>query len=110
MDHLTEQTKISFERIYKSINDHEAELQRIEQLWQESSLEINKRLKQKDDQSAEIDAAGLPVIAAGVFLSGVPTELALVPPIGWVVLVAAIIATAWAIRKSEEGGAWTNDL
>lgn len=106
MDYLTVEMEARFERAFKSINDHGSELVRLEQLWRETRAEIMERLADNDRKSALVDAAGLPVIAAGVFLSGVPTELAVIPVVGWAFWLAGIGVLIWAFGKSKRGGAW----
>lgn len=106
MDYLTVEMEARFERAFKSINDHGSELERLEQLWKETRTEIMERLADNDRKSALVDAAGLPVIAAGVFLSGVPTELAVLPIVGWVFWLVGIGVLIWAFGKSKGGGAW----
>jgi hypothetical protein len=45
---------------------------------------LRDQLDQWERQAARIDARGLPVIAVGIFLSGVPDELAKIPAgLGW---------------------------
>jgi hypothetical protein len=45
----------------------------------------------RDEQLARIDARGFPVIAAGIFLSGVPEDLAhFLYPLGWLWVVIAV--------------------
>ncbi|AFR34537.1 hypothetical protein [Arthrobacter sp. Rue61a] len=106
MDNLTAEMEARFERTFKSINDHNSELVRLEQLWRETKAEFMERLADNDKKSALVDAAGLPVIAAGVFLSGVPAELAVFPAVGWVFWLVGIGVLIWAFGKSRRGGAW----
>ena len=106
MDYLTTETEARFERAFNSINDHGSELARLEELWIETRTEIMERLDNNDRKAALVDAAGLPVIAAGVFLSGVPTELAEVPVVGWLSWLAGIGVLFWGLGKSKRGDAW----
>lgn len=69
--------------------------------------ELRRRLDEQERQSARIDARGLPVIAAGIFLSGVPDELASIPlGFGWPFPVLGIgLALAAAIPARREAHA-----
>jgi hypothetical protein len=45
----------------------------------------------RDHQSATVDARGLPVVAAGIILSGLPEELAnFLYPLGWLWVIVAV--------------------
>jgi hypothetical protein len=66
--------------------------------------ELHQLLKEKDRQMATIDARGLPVIGAGIFLSGIPEALAELPwHLGWILpfagfgwMVAAVLGAVRA--------------
>lgn len=65
------------------------------------------RLQQERDQTVTLDAAGLPVIAWGIILSGVPQELAADPQIGWFFIVLGLILGFAMLRKTVRDGAWS---
>lgn len=63
------------------------------------------------DQTARIDARGLPLIAAGIVLSGIPEELARwIYPVGWglpvgaFLLALAVVAQAVRTRRADRLG------
>ena len=41
--------------------------------------ELHTGLQRRDVEAARIDARGLPILAVGVVLSGIPDELAMIP-------------------------------
>lgn len=57
--------------------------------------ELRRLLKEQERQSARIDARGLPIIALGIVLSGIPDEFASIPyGIGW---LAPVLGSAAAM-------------
>lgn len=106
IDSLAKEMREGFEDASKAITEHDTELARMEQLWSQTKAEFLKRLEDNDAKAALVDAAGLPVIAAGVFLSGVPAELAAVPVVGWAFWLASVGVLVWCSCKSKRGGAW----
>ena len=71
--------------------------------------QLQQSIISRDRQSARIDARGLPVIAAGIFLSGVPDQLAhFLYPLGWlwvfiVVTVCMVVSiSAWRAVHAEQ--------
>ncbi len=55
---------------------------------------LNERLAEQERQSARVDAGGIPIITAGVVLSGIPEWLAALPwHSGWLLPAAALLAT-----------------
>ena len=72
-------------------------------------IELRHLMSKQERQSARIDARGLPVIAFGVVLSGVPDELASIPyGIGWLApalgFAAAMAAGVPAWREAHRAG------
>lgn len=106
MDYLTTQMDRRFEETLQTIQDHELELQKLRQLWEELLREVRDRWDENERKTARVQAHGLPVIAVGIFLSGVPKELSDIPVLGWLALVAAGVLTTLCVRESEKSGAW----
>lgn len=67
---------------------------------------LHKRMQQAQEEATSIDAAGLPVIAWGIILSGVPQELAGEPQVGWFFIVVGLILAVAMFRKTIRDGAW----
>ncbi len=74
---------------------------------QEKTVELRRLGEEKERESAQIDARGLPVVGFGILLSGVPEKLATVPfGLGWMFPIlglgaaATAIAHAWRHRTS----------
>ena len=61
--------------------------------------QLQQSIISRDQQSARIDARGLPVVAAGIVLSGLPEELAgFLYPLGWLwVFVAVAMAVGVSV-------------
>lgn len=57
--------------------------------------ELHALLAEKDKQAARIDARGLPVVGAGIFLSGVPEYLAALPV--WIAFPLPFLAFSFMI-------------
>lgn len=67
--------------------------------------QVRQELDERERQDARINARGLPVIAAGIFLSGVPDQLAgWLYPFGWlwpiVALWLAVTAAVPSVRRT----------
>lgn len=56
-------------------------------------VELHDRIDAQEAQSQELDTRGLPPIAVGIVLSGVPDELAHFTWLGWLLLAAALWLT-----------------
>jgi hypothetical protein len=64
----------------------------------EGTAEPGRLLEEREQESARIDARGLPVVGFGILLSGVPDELAAIPfPFGWALPAVGVGAAAVAI-------------
>lgn len=72
----------------------------------EQTAELHNKMVKAQHDAASIDAAGIPVIWAGIMLSGIPRELALYPIVGWIILAASIILGIAMTRQTIKDGAW----
>ncbi|MFF1831099.1 hypothetical protein [Paenarthrobacter sp. NPDC058040] len=73
----------------------------------ERTTELHTRILTTQDEAASIGAAGIPVIAFGILLSGIPRELAICPVVGWAVLAGSVFLGYAMTRKTIKDGAWT---
>jgi hypothetical protein len=56
--------------------------------------QLQQSIISRDQQSARIDARGLPVIAAGIVLSGLPDDLAgFLYPLGWLWVIITVVVS-----------------
>ncbi|MGN9846400.1 hypothetical protein ACTMTI_50650 [Nonomuraea sp. H19] len=66
--------------------------------------ELHRLLKEKDQQTATINARAIPVLGAGIFLNGVPEALAEIPwHLGWLLPFlgfGAMVAALLGSRRS----------
>lgn len=85
------------------LNDVRRQLRDETRTREQSLAELERRIRlelgqlqqsiiSRDQQSARIDARGLPVVAAGIVLSGLPDELAgFLYPLGWLWVIIAVV-------------------
>ncbi|MDN4611461.1 hypothetical protein [Arthrobacter burdickii] len=87
-----------------------AQISELTSALDQAKQELHRRIDTNEKRAAEIDAFGLPVIGLGIFLSGVPDELAAAPwvgvPLTIVSIAAAIVVFALGIKR----GAWSGKL
>lgn len=95
LDDLEVRTRDSLNQTQRQISDHSREIQRIDQAIAALGIDVTGRFHDLERTASRIQAEGLPVIAIGIFLSGVPAELATVPALGW---------TVWALGLSITSG------
>lgn len=76
----------------------------------QARLELHQLITAKEKRSAQIDAFGLPVIGLGIFLVGVPSDLALVPPLGISLSYISLYVTFFVALLSIRRGAWSGKL
>ncbi|WP_157372064.1 hypothetical protein [Arthrobacter sp. Soil736] len=79
---------------------------RLEGLLSGLKADLQRQMEQTKTASADIQAKGLPVIAAGILLCAVPTELAFWPAVGWVAFLLAWGFTVWITVLSAKSGLW----
>lgn len=72
----------------------------------DKTAELHAKMVKAQEDAASIDAAGIPVIAFGVLLSGIPRELATFPVVGWIVLASSIGLAFAMTHKTIKDGAW----
>jgi hypothetical protein len=100
------------QRLGEEASTRERAVAELQSALQHETAQLRRLLEEQERQSARIDARGLPVIAAGIFLSGVPDELASIPHgIGWLFpvlgvgfAVAAAVPLASARKKGSARG------
>jgi len=61
-------------------------------------LDLRDLLNEEQGNAARVDARGLPLIAVGILLTGVPDGLARWDWFGWFCFAVAGVATIWSIR------------
>jgi hypothetical protein len=79
--------------------NHKQALADLRQGLQGELSGLHQRLTLKDEESARLDARGLPFIGAGIVLGGIPDWIASCPILGWAVsLVAGIFLGGHALK------------
>ena len=73
-------------------------LERAEARQQDAHQQLAGRLEARERRAARVDAHGIWPIGAGIFLTGIPDELAAVAVIGWLFILGGIAVTVWAGR------------
>lgn len=104
-NHRTE-TKNKFEAVNNSVRKLTDELERVETAAQESDRQLHQRILKNEQHAERIQVMGLPVIAAGIFLSGIPEDLAVFPVVGWVFMLGGIVLTSLVYRLSLKRKLW----
>nr|BFE45961.1 hypothetical protein GCM10017547_38540 [Pseudarthrobacter oxydans] len=94
------------QRDYTELDGKIAELRSLLGSVDERVEEMLARMKEQQEQAVSLDAAGLPVIAWGIILSGVPQELAGSPDVGWFFIIVGILLAIAMARKTVLDGAW----
>jgi hypothetical protein len=91
------------------LNEVKRQLREETHVREQSIAELERRIRadleqlqqliiSRDQQSARIDARGLPVIAAGIVLSGIPDDLAgFLYPLGWLWVIIAVVLCVSAV-------------
>jgi hypothetical protein len=96
--HLTE-VEGRLSEVRKQLRDESAArkqaVEELEQRIRADIREIKESIDRREKHAARIDARGLPLIAAGVVLSGVPDDLArFLYPLGWLWVIIAVAVCA----------------
>jgi hypothetical protein len=56
---------------------------------------LNRQVEEDRRQDTRLNAKGLPLIALGILLAGVPDGLAVVPWVGWIFVVVSALLACW---------------
>lgn len=91
---------------YENLNNKVTEVKSLLGEVSEKTAELHTKMIKAQEEAASIDAAGIPVIAAGILLSGIPRELAIFPIAGWITLTLSIVLAYAMTRKTIRDGAW----
>lgn len=62
--------------------------------------ELRQLIDEKDGQTARMDARGLPLIAVGIALTGIPEFIAEVPPLTWLLVLVGVWALLVAVPEA----------
>jgi len=77
------------------------ELGKVHEQQHTDSSHLRARLDYAEEQSVEVDAAALPVVALGVILSGLSPDAHRLPVVLWLlILTAALAVTLQAVRDA----------
>lgn len=88
-------------RLGQETSDREQSTADLEAQLEARIRELRRLLDEREYQSARIDARGLPVIAFGIVLSGLPDRLAQIPfYLGWALPIAGILLAVTAGVRS----------
>lgn len=93
-------------KIGSRLDGHDELIRRLRADLESAEQSLHKRIDTNEEKAARIDAMGLPVIGLGIFLSGVPGELASVPPLGVGLTIASVLVTGFVFRLTIKSGAW----
>lgn len=92
------------------LDRHDKKIANLTTTLHKARQELHDLILAKEEKSAQIDAFGLPVIGLGIFLVGVPGDLAAVPWLGvsltYLSLYVTLIVALLGIRR----GAWSGKL
>ncbi len=80
-------------------------LERAEVRQQDAYQQLTGRIEARERRAARVDAHGIWPIGAGIFLTGLPDELAAVAVLGWLSIAAGIALTFWAVHAVMTGRA-----
>lgn len=98
--HMTEvegQLNEVSQQLSQETSKRERALAELEAGLRAETAELCRLLEEQEHRAARVDARGLPVIALGIVLSGIPDQLASIPyGIGWVAPVLGIAAAVAA--------------
>lgn len=73
-------------QLRQEVSDRSAAMAQVEQSLNAEAATLRVQLARQEQQAAEVDSHGLPVLVVGIFLSGVPEDLAKLPCfLGWLV-------------------------
>lgn len=85
------------QQLSQETSKRERALAELEAGLSAKTAELCRLLEEQEHRAARVDARGLPVIALGIVLSGIPDQLASIPyGIGWVAPVLGIAAAVAA--------------
>lgn len=91
---------------YENLDKKVTEVKNLVSEVSEKTAELHAKMVKGQEEAASLDAAGIPVIASGIFLSGIPRELALYPIAGWVFVALSVILAFAMTRKTINDGSW----
>lgn len=85
------------QQLSQETSKRERALAELEAGLSAETAKLRRLLEEQEHRAARVDARGLPVIALGIVLSGIPDQLASIPyGIGWVAPVLGIAAAVAA--------------
>jgi hypothetical protein len=106
VEYLEKQIQRAFDEIEKvrleAKEDHAALMRVFEERVSELRADLQNlrdSFRVRRDWEAAVDARGIFVIALGIFLWGIPVELATVPLVGWLFSIIALILTVMFVRR-----------
>lgn len=99
--HITE-VEGQLNEVTRNLREETASRERLavelKRTLEEKTTELSRLDEEKERESAQIDARGLPVIGFGILLSGIPDELASIPlGFGWIFPILGVGAAAHTI-------------
>lgn len=83
------------------------DLRELERRTFDETARLQSQINNIQDDAVRIDATGLPPIVAGIFLTGVPEELATYGAFGWMVWIGMATITVVAVARSIKSNIWT---
>jgi hypothetical protein len=84
----------------------QAEIRKTEERIVSQIRQLESDIRGERTQASQVDARGFGPIAFGILLTGIPDELAGIPPEGWLGWLIVAIAGYWIIRVSPR---WLRD-
>ncbi|MHA7291311.1 hypothetical protein ACX80V_16935 [Arthrobacter sp. MDT3-24] len=92
------------------LDRHEQKLANLTRAIHEARQELHQLIIANEDRAAQVDAFGLPIIGLGIFLSGVPEDLAAIPWLGIALTALSIVLTIVVCVLGIRRGAWSGRL
>lgn len=108
IDELQQQMRVTQERLnaveqqlHLEVAQRQQALAMVEKSLRSGVRELHSRLERQELRAAVVDARGLPVLAFGIVLSGIPGEIAKIPlGLGWMFPIVGVGAAAAAVAHT----------
>jgi hypothetical protein len=92
------------QQLRQETSDRQRDLAKLQETLHTEIAEIRRLIADEERQSVLIDARGLPVLALGILLSGIPDELASIPLyLGWLFPVGGVTLAVRAVSPLLRG-------
>ncbi len=103
LEYLRRQTENLQQQLSLALKKARDETARVEEAQAQARADLERghgalaaQVERSERLGAEVDSRALPVVAAGILLSGTSSELAQAPLLAWPVIAVALAFAAWA--------------